>query len=311
MPKLTKSWCNRYICAVIPRCVVWHDWPSDPFWWRLWCNKYIWMASRHCAEDYDWPGDLCAWKLSCNKYTGTAFLLQEGEGEKENLLDQNSNENDANEWKIAACSVQIKSKRTSALHQHSEINWHENSEEAPIENSKALFTGMEWHVLPVCCRTWFNKCSFLVNVFRQVSHLCGDSPEKNFLGQRFWFNSLSCEVIDHHTGMLPDMVQQMLLPCKCFRAKVTSMIRFAGMPEYVIGEMLFASETFPTNLTSERGFLRSEGIIRTATKMTLYWQRTWVCDRIWLAKCSFRVYFLLHIEHWWGVVPLCHREWFM
>lgn len=33
-----------------------------------------------------------------------------------------------------------------------------------------------WGDSPVCCRTWFNKCSFLVKVFEQKSQRWGVSP---------------------------------------------------------------------------------------------------------------------------------------
>lgn len=36
-----------------------------------------------------------------------------------------------------------------------------------------------------------------------------------------------------------------------------------------------------------------------------------VCERIWFARCSLRVYFLPQAWQWWGVSPVCHITWFM
>lgn len=38
---------------------------------------------------------------------------------------------------------------------------------------------------------------------------------------------------------------------------------------------------------------------------------SFVCERIWLARCSLRVYFLPHAWQWCGVSPVCHITWFI
>lgn len=38
---------------------------------------------------------------------------------------------------------------------------------------------------------------------------------------------------------------------------------------------------------------------------------SFVCERIWLARCSLRVYFLPQAWQWWGVSPVCHITWFI
>jgi len=72
---------------------------------------------------------------------------------------------------------------------------------------------------PVCWRRWLFRCSFLVNVLWQNSHLCGDSP----VWMRTWFVKCSLRVNDleqkwHRCGDSPVCWRTWFVKCS-FRVK--------------------------------------------------------------------------------------------
>lgn len=135
------------------------------------------------------------------------------------------------------------------------------------------------------------------------------------------------------TGVLADMIQEVLLSCESFRTEITSVRCLSSMPHNVVREVFFPRKRLPTNFTSTKRFQTIYFVCSLLLR-----RHIWICLShirvffsgkiieklldylngvslvwllIWFDRCSFLVYFLPHIVQWWGVSPVCHMTWFM
>lgn len=117
------------------------------------CSTCTCVAIRLYAGGYDLPYDPCGWTPLCRMYTWMVFHRYAA----------------AHDWQDVPAQETIKIVWIArpSFQQENGITFRVNVFKQYVQR---------WGDSPVCCRTWFSKCSFRVNVFAQKSQRWGVSP---------------------------------------------------------------------------------------------------------------------------------------